>query len=144
MRPARIGQVLAVSLARFVLGCFTLSCFFWVILNIVDEGGGASGIEARRRVTVEQRLGGALMAGSLGLIGAVAMVGVNRLGRHSPHLKFSLDPLILIIALIAACSEVMWGSPLLGIPLAALSATAMMRTVFQMAGDQTEDAGDRV
>ena len=63
---ARIVQVLVVFMAQVALGLFTSTCFFTVILNIVDEGGGASGREARRRVTVEQRLDHGLVFGALG------------------------------------------------------------------------------
>jgi hypothetical protein len=51
---------------------------------------------------------------------------------------FGLDSLMLIIALIAACSAVMRASLFLGIPLAVLSASALVRTVLQIAGNQTE------
>lgn len=96
MRPpstAKTVQGLAPFMAQVLLGLFTFICFFGVIVNIVDEGGGASGREGRR-VTVEQRFDRGLVCGTLGLLGTVAMVVVIRLGSPSPSLKkFAMDEL---------------------------------------------------
>ena len=60
-----------IRVLHVVLVLFALFCFFAVLEQIVDEGGGASGVHARRQVTVAQRIVLASIFGSLGVLGAV-------------------------------------------------------------------------
>jgi hypothetical protein len=84
---ARIVQFLVVFIAQVALVVVTTFCIVGVIIQIVDEGGGASGREARRRITVERRARIGFVWGSVGFLSAVAAVGLNRVRSPSPSLK---------------------------------------------------------
>ncbi len=58
------------------------------------------------------------------------------MARFTP--KFGLDSLMLITALTAACSAVIQASPILGVPLAIVAASALVQTIIQIAMRQTE------
>jgi hypothetical protein len=70
-------------IAQVPIAVLTSAFLFDIAVQIVDEGGGASGVEAVRQVTVEDRLQLGLEDVCLGLLGVAAMVGLNRWARPS-------------------------------------------------------------
>jgi hypothetical protein len=74
---------------QVVLFLFALFCLFAVLEQLVDEGGGASGLHARRLVTVIQRILLATIFGSLGILSAV---GASRLKRYLRRMTTSVIP----------------------------------------------------
>jgi hypothetical protein len=67
-----------VFLIQAALSLFALICLFGVLIQVADKGGGSSGIEARRRVTVRHRSHVGVLSGSLGVLSAVGAIRLSR------------------------------------------------------------------
>ena len=71
-----------IRVVQAALVLFALVNYFGVLVEIVDEGGGASGIHARREMTVAQRILLATISGSLGVLGTVGAYKLKKYYRR--------------------------------------------------------------
>ncbi len=73
-----LGVVIMVLFAQAMLAFLAFVCLFGVAVQVADRGGGRSGIQARSKVTLSDRVtGGAVFLAA----GALSLAGAGRLAR---------------------------------------------------------------